>query len=395
MERVDARHVTVASEATEMVMIMKDHIENIVEEMSSLGIGINESSKISLNDIRFDSWDSELKDHELNCFIHHDKLVMAKRALEIFRASYGQRSRSLHSGFASDWPKELHYKILKINYLFSITPKFEKIKNAESRSKNFAYEALNETVQSYRHKIWDEIRELRNDRQKLVNIHNEQGRRIMSDPLNIAAFVKNEDAIAARQNDAERIENLKRQEEFLDNCQHEQNHFTVGINRGERNHELHKLYSKELATRVDAIDKFETRLKNYIEKLEKSAPQDYDSFKASVMDKREKARLAEEKKKKAEEAKKRKSEKKAYDSLMKKLSSTGLGLREMSSDGKEKRAYVTEAEAQKAAIASSGKSGQYITVYSKSFRLLDGADAYGTTHTFWFLTSNKSVTKAA
>ena len=80
---------------------------------------------------------------------------------------------------------------------------------------------------------------------------------------------------------------------------------------------------------------------------------------------------------------------------MKKLSSTGLGLREMSSDGKEKRAYVTEAEAQKAAIISSGKSGQYITVYSKSFRLLDGTDAYGTTHTFWFLTSNKSVTKAA
>jgi len=374
---------------------MKDHIENIVEEMSSLGIGINESSQISLNNIRFDSWDSELKDHEINCFIHHDKLVMAKRALEIFRASYGQQCRSLHSAITRDWPKELHYKILKINYLFSITPKFERIKNAESRSKNSAYEALGETVWSYQRKICDEIGKLSADRYKLVNLHNEQGRRIMSDPLSVAAFVKNEDAIASRQSDAEKIENLKLQEEFLDKCQYERNHFTVGINRGERNHELHELYSKELATRIDAIDKFETRLKNYIEKLEKSAPQDYDSFKANVMAKREEARLAEEKKKKAEEAKKRKSEKKAYDSLMKKLSSTGLGLGEKSSDGKEKRAYVTEAEAQKAAITSSGKSGQYITVYSKSFRLLDGTDGYGKTHTFWFLTSNKSVTKAA
>ena len=378
---------------------MKEHVENIIEELVSLGIAYKDTS-ISLDDrFRFDSWDSELRDHELKCLIHNDKLVVAKRALYGFREGFGC-SQSLLGGpgegsLCRYWSEELHYKILRMNSSISIRTRAERVKLAEPEAKNFAYEALDETVRSYRHKICDEIRELRADRQKLVNLHNEQGRRIMSDPLNVAAFVKNEDAIAARQNNAERIENLKRQEEFLDNCQHEQNHFTVGINRGERNHELHKLYSKELATRVDAIDKFETRLKNYIEKLEKSAPQDYDSFKANVMDNREKARLAEEKKKKAEEAKKRKTEKRKYDALMKKLSSTGLGLKEMSSDGKEKRAYVTEAEAQKAAITSSGKSGQYITVYSKSFRLLDGTDAYGTTHTFWFLTSSKSVTKAA
>jgi len=374
---------------------MSDHVRNIIEEISPLKIGINQSSEISLMSFSFDSWDPELKDHELKCLIHHDKLAMVKRALILFRDESRHWS---HRDLVDTkyWEEECQYKILNVKSCRRAQNRVQLVDNAISESKDFAYEALDETLRSYTQKIYQEMRELQERRQDLVNSHRVQAERIMSDPLSIAAFVRNDAAIAARQRNEEMIEALEDQREFLGECVHrDHSHFSVGIKRGERNHKLYKLYSEELKKRTEEIDKFEIQLKNYIKDLKKSAPQNYDSFKTKLLAKREKVRLAEEKKKKAEEAKKRKAEKKAYDTFMKKITSTGLGLRELSSNNQEKKAYTSEASAQKEAIRRSGESGEYITVYSKNFQLIDGTDGYGKPHTFWFLTSNKSVTKAA
>lgn len=163
----------------------------------------------------------------------------------------------------------------------------------------------------------------------------------------------------------------------------------------EINYELKKLHSiiveemqQEKAALIRNIDA-------YIFQLKSEAPLNYDEFKQKTLAEREVEKARKEAQEARELAEKRAKDKKDYDKLMLNLSSSGYGLEEMDSKGKEKKAHFTEAKAQKAAIKRSVASGEYITVYSKSFRLVDGTDGYGKTHTFWFLTSNKSVTKAA
>ena len=389
---------------------MEDIAKSVTEEMSALKIGLHDDSGLSLNRVKFDSYDSELRDHELKCLVHHDKLVMVKRALKLWKGQATKYGSSISGGYRTAsgpcWEEALRYKVLHIKSCTIPTKRSVLIDSAEVEAKAFAYETLDENGWKqpghYSGKIYREIHELKNRRISLVEKYKEQSKMIMSDPLKIAEFVRSQSAVDARTKQAAMIEDLERQEEFLNKCHSSKNHFTFAIKQGERNHELYKLYSEHLKKSTKEIDKYTTRLERYIKKLEKSAPQDYDSFKADIMAEREKvklaeekAKLAEEKKKQAEEAKKRKSEKKAFEVLTKQLSLTGLGLGELASNGEEKRAYTTEAEAQKAAITSSGKSGQYITVYSKNFRLLDGTSNHGKTYMFWFLTSNKSVTKAA
>ena len=364
---------------------MEDIAKSVNKEMLPLEIGLHDESDLTLNSVKFDSYESELRDHEVKCLVHHDKLVMVKRGLKLWNGQAPYRS-SIVGGFETtysgkDWPEELCYKILNVRSAYSIRERGAHIIGAENKAKAFAYETLDENGWKqpghYSGKIYSEIHELKNRRISLVEKYKEQSKMIMSDPLKIAEFVRSQSAVDTRTKREAMIEDLERQEEFLNKCLQPENHFTFAIKQGERNHELYKLYSEHLKKSTKEIDKYTTRLERYIKKLEKSTPQDYDSFKADIMAEREKvklaeekAKLAEEKKKQAEEAKKRKSEKKAFDALTKQLSLTGLGLGELASNGEEKRAYTTEAEAQKAAIISSGKSGQTSRYILRTFDFL-------------------------
>jgi len=286
---------------------MEDIAKSVNKEMLALEIGLHDDSDLSLNRVKFDSYESELRDHEVKCLVHHDKLVMVKRALKRWNGQSPYRA-SLLGGFESSsgnsWPEALRYKILNVRSAYSIRERSMHITDAESKAEDFAYETLDEDdrphPRNYSDKIFREIRELKNRRIPLVENHREQSKMIMSDPLKIAEFVRSQSAVDARMKQAVMIEDLERQEEILDKCLQPKNHFTFAIKQGERNHELYKLYSEHLKKSTKEIDKYTTRLERYIKKLEKSTPQDYDSFKADIMAEREKVKLAEEKAKLAE-----------------------------------------------------------------------------------------------
>ena len=102
---------------------MEDIAKSVTEEMLALEIGLHDNSDLTLNSVKFDSYETELRDHEVKCLVHHDKLVMVKRALKRWNGQSPYRA-SLLGGFDSSsgnsWPEELRYKILNVRSAYSI-----------------------------------------------------------------------------------------------------------------------------------------------------------------------------------------------------------------------------------------------------------------------------------